>query len=135
MEGQTCAADEGAGNHQGSAAIVETCKFFQEIHSEFRKDCGVDYVTGQEGCSVVLGGGGGGERQKQDFRKEKIMLTTMIFDPKRSTELPTNTSSLDVKAMLMQKQEGGDMTVVAYFNKQITADQRTTTFTSWKRWR
>lgn len=87
-------------------------------------------MTDQKGCSVVLG-----ERQKQDFREEKIMLTTMIFDPKRSTELSTNTSSLDVKAMLMQKQEGGDMTVVAYFNKQITADRRTTTFTSWKGWR
>lgn len=94
MEGRNCAADKGAGNHQGSAAIVETCKFFQEIHSEFRKDRGVDYVTDQEGCSVVLGG-------KADFREEKRMLTTMIFDPKRSTELPTDTSSLDVKAMLM----------------------------------
>lgn len=36
--------------------LLRLASFFQEIHSEFRKDRGVDYVTDQEGCYVVLGG-------------------------------------------------------------------------------
>lgn len=83
MEGRNRAADEGAGNHQGSAAIVETCEFFQEIHSEFRKDRGVDYVTDQEGCYVVLGGkaetGFPWSEENvdhDDFRSETVNRTT-----------------------------------------------------------
>jgi hypothetical protein len=132
MEGRNCAADE-AGYHQGSAEIFGTCELFEEIHLEFHKDRGVNYVTDQEGRHVMFG-----ERQKQDFREANRMLTTRsvltIFDQKRSIERHTDASSLDVRVILMQKQKDGDVIVVAYFSKQTKADQqRTITLTSWKR--
>lgn len=67
------------------------------------------------------------EEQNQAFSVIKDRLTTRpvltIFDPDRPTEVHTDASTIGVGAVLLQLVDN-KMTVVAYFSKQTTADQR-----------
>lgn len=68
-----------------------------------------------------------GESQKKAFNTIKDRLTTRpvltIFDPDRPTEVHTDASAAGVGAVLLQRVDG-KMSVVAYYSKQTTTDQR-----------
>lgn len=69
-----------------------------------------------------------GPNQEQAIAAIKIILTKepilTIFNPKLKTELHTDASSIGVGAILFQFDDKGNRSVVSYFSKQTTNDQR-----------
>lgn len=66
--------------------------------------------------------------QEEAVLKVKSLLTSRpilsIFDPSLETELHTDASSLGIGSILIQINSTGQRTVVAYFSKQTTLEQR-----------